>query len=86
MWFWIITAERLTATAEGCGEMRDGICALFRWKEVAAGARMPVLAVAFAASALALLIDWGVKPLQSLDGGLEEFLELRPICSSSWAT
>ena len=28
----------------------------------------------------------GLKPLPSLDGGLEELLELRPICSSSWAT
>ncbi len=26
----------------------------------------------------------GFKPMPSLDGGFEEFLEQRPICSSSW--
>ncbi len=64
MWFWILTAERLTATAAGCGERRDDIRARLRWEEVAAGARMPALAA---------------------DGGLEEFLEPQPICSSRWA-
>jgi hypothetical protein len=28
----------------------------------------------------------GLKPEPSLEGGFEEFLELRPFCSSSWAT
>lgn len=29
---------------------------------------------------------WGFNPGPSLDGGLEELQELRPFCSSSWAT
>jgi hypothetical protein len=63
MRFWILTTERLTATAAGCGEMGDDIRALLRWKEGAARARMTVLAAALAAGALALLFGRGLETL-----------------------
>jgi hypothetical protein len=41
--------------------MRDDIRALLHGEEIAAGARMPVLAAAFAARALAFLFGWGLE-------------------------
>jgi hypothetical protein len=51
---WILTAESLTATAAGGGEMGNDLLALLRGEEITAGARMPVLAASLAARALAL--------------------------------
>jgi hypothetical protein len=53
MRFWIHTAECLTATAAGGGHMGDDFRALLRGEEVAAGARMPLLAWGLEASAIA---------------------------------
>jgi len=58
--FWILTTERLTATATSAGDMGDDIRALLRWKEVAARARMTVLAAALATGALVLLFGRGL--------------------------
>jgi hypothetical protein len=60
--FWILTTERLTATATSAGEMGDDIRALLHWKEVAARSRMTALAAALAAGALALLFGRGFEP------------------------
>ncbi len=59
--FWILSTENLTATTARCGEMRADTRALLGSEEVAAGARMPVLAAALAARALGLLFGWGLE-------------------------
>jgi hypothetical protein len=61
MRFWILTAEYLTSTAAGGGEIGDDFRALLRRKQVAAGARMPLLPAALAARTLALFIPWGLE-------------------------
>ena len=61
MRFWILTAECLTATPAGGGEMGDEFRPLLRGEEVAAGARMPLLIATLAALALALLFPWGLE-------------------------
>jgi hypothetical protein len=45
--------------------MGDDFRALLRREEVAAGARMPLLAAALAARALALLLAWGLAALRA---------------------
>ena len=65
MRFWIRTAECLTATAAGYGDMGDDFRALLRGEDVAVGARMPLLAGALAARALALLFPWGLVALRA---------------------
>jgi hypothetical protein len=61
MRFWIHSAECLTATAAGGGNMGDDFRALLCGEEVAAGARMPLLPAALAARALALLLALGLE-------------------------
>jgi hypothetical protein len=53
---WILPTESLAATAAGGGEMRDDLLALLRGEEIAAGARMPLLAASLTARALALAL------------------------------
>lgn len=61
MWFGILAAEHLATTAAGAGKTGDDIQALLRGEEVTAGARMPVLAAALAATALSPLVVWGLE-------------------------
>ena len=56
MRFSILTAERLPATAAGAGEMGDDLRSLLHGEEIAACARMAVLAAVLVATALAHLV------------------------------
>ena len=78
---------------------RDGsamghLITTLRWHQVAAMAGVPMLAAATTAqpnapglgAATTSTTAKSLWPGQSLEGGLEELRELRPLCSSSWAT
>jgi len=87
MRFWIHTAECLTATAAGGGHIGDDSplqCSAGRRLRLAPGC--PSCPPRLRPVLLLFSLPGGLKPAPSLDGGLEEFLELRPFCSSSWAT
>jgi hypothetical protein len=68
MRFSSLTTESLPATTAGAGEMGDDLPALLHGEEIAAGARMAVLAAALAATVLALLVGWGLKT-RAIAGG-----------------
>jgi hypothetical protein len=91
----ILTAASLPTTAAGGGNVGDHLLALLRGEKVAARPGMALLATAIAARAFALPLAARLKtagvtgwrlPLRARPSVYEEFLELRPFCSSSWAT
>ncbi len=66
--------------------MRDDIRALLSWEEVEAAPGCPSWPPRLRPEPFVFSLAVGLKPLPSLNGGLDELLEVRLICSSSWAT